>query len=296
MELQKKYFGKECNGRSIATDDMKFTKMHGAGNDFVMVNGFKEVPADLNGLALKLCHRNFAIGADGLIILLPNFEGDFEMQIYNSDGSEAEMCGNGIRCAAIFAQNEGITDKAEMKVITKAGIIRPKVMKNTPEEMLVKVDMGMPVLNGADIPCTIEGERVLEADIKVLDKEYKFSAVSMGNPHCVVFIDEPVADFPLDEIGPHFEKHEYFPAKTNTEFVEVIDEHHVNMRVYERGCGETMACGTGSCATAVAAILTGRCKDWVDVKLLGGTLRIEYTEGGHVFMTGPVAVAFEGTV
>ena len=279
---------------SLRMKNMKFTKMHGAGNDFVMVNGFKEHPKDLNGLALKLCHRNFAVGADGLIILLPHDDGDFEMQIYNSDGTEAEMCGNGIRCAAIFAQNEGITDKDEMQVITKAGIIRPKVIKNTAEEMLVKVDMGMPRLSGEEIPCVIKGERVLEQPIEVKEKDYMFSAVSMGNPHCVVFIDEPVADFPVNTIGPDFEKHEYFPAKTNTEFVEVIDEHHVNMRVYERGCGETMACGTGSCATAVAAILTGRCRDWVDVKLLGGTLRIEYAEGGHVFMTGPVAVAFYG--
>lgn len=275
---------------------MKFTKMHGAGNDFIMVNGFKEVPADLNGLALRLCHRHFAIGADGLIILLPAEDGDFEMQIYNSDGSEAEMCGNGIRCAAIFAQNEGITDKNEMKVITKAGIIRPVVVKNTAEEMLVRVDMGMPRLQGAEIPCVINEERVLEQPIEVLEKDYMFSAVSMGNPHCVVFIDTPTADFPVNEIGCHFEKHSYFPAKTNTEFVQVIDEHHVNMRVFERGCGETMACGTGACATAVASVLTGRCRDWVDVKLLGGTLHIEYKEGEHVFMTGPVAVAFEGEV
>lgn len=276
--------------------DMKFTKMHGAGNDFVMVNGFKEQIADLNGAALKLCHRNFAVGADGLIILLPSDCGDFEMQIYNSDGTEAEMCGNGIRCAAIFAQNEGITDKDDMAVITKAGVIRPRVIKNTAAEMLVKVDMGQPHLCGEEIPCVIKGDRVLEQPIEVDEKDYMFSAVSMGNPHCVVFIDEAVADYPVNEVGPGFESHSYFPAKTNTEFVEVVDEHHVNMRVYERGCGETMACGTGSCATAVAAILTERCRDWVDVRLLGGTLRIEYAEGGNVFMTGPVAVAYTGEV
>lgn len=270
--------------------------MHGAGNDFIMVNGFKEVPANLNGLALKLCHRNFGIGADGLIILLPTDKGDFEMQIYNSDGSEAEMCGNGIRCAAVFAHNEGITAKREMTVITKAGIIRPQIIKNTSEEALVKVNMGLPVFNGSEIPCTVSAEKVLEEDIEVLGKKYRFSAVSMGNPHCVVFINEPVADFPVNQIGPHFENHEYFPAKTNTEFAEVTDEHHINMRVYERGCGETMACGTGSCATAIAAVLTGRCKDWADIRLLGGTLRIEYTEGGNVYMTGPVAVVFKGTV
>ncbi|MGI5824714.1 MAG: diaminopimelate epimerase [Bacillota bacterium] len=273
---------------------MKFTKMHGAGNDFIMVNGFRYVPEDLNGLALKLCHRNFAVGADGLIILLPADEGDFEMQIYNSDGTEAEMCGNGIRCAAIFAQDEGVVKKNEMTVITKAGIIRPTVIKNTAEEKSVKVDMGIPRLRGEEIPCVIKGELVLEQPIEVREKDYLFSAISMGNPHCVVFIDSPVEDFPVNEIGSDFEKHSYFPAKTNTEFVEVIDEHHVNMRVYERGCGETMACGTGACATAVASVLTGRCRGWVDVKLLGGTLHIEYSEGGHVFMTGPVAVAFTG--
>lgn len=275
---------------------MKFTKMHGAGNDFIMINGFQDVPQDLNGLAAKLCHRNFSIGADGLIILLPSDEGDFEMQIYNSDGSEAEMCGNGIRCAAIFAQDMGIVEKNKMEVVTKAGIIRPEVIENSENRKQVLVDMGAPVLKGEDIPCVIKDEPVLEQPIEVAEKDFLFSAVSMGNPHCVVFIDKPVADFPVNQLGPYFEKHSYFPAKTNTEFVEVIDEHHVNMRVFERGCGETMACGTGACATAVAAVLTGRCKDWLDVSLLGGTLRIQYVEGGHVFMAGPVEIAFKGEV
>lgn len=272
---------------------MKFTKMHGAGNDFIMVNGFEQVPADLNQLAERLCDRRFAVGADGLIILLPSETADFEMRIFNSDGSEAEMCGNGIRCAAIFAQRCGITDRNPMTVQTKAGLIRPEVLSNT-ADMRVRVNMGKPRLTGSEIPCTIAGERILEEPITVNGREYRFSAVSMGNPHCVVFLNSPAAEFPVREIGASFETHPYFPAKTNTEFAEVLDVHQINMRVFERGCGETLACGTGACATAVAAILTGRCQDWLDIHLLGGTLRIEYQEGGPVFMTGPVAIAYEG--
>ncbi len=273
---------------------MKFTKMHGAGNDFIMVNGFEQAPADWNQLAARLCDRRFAVGADGLILLLPSETADFEMRIFNSDGSEAEMCGNGIRCAAIFAQRRGITDHNSMTVQTKAGLIRPEVLPDTADTAQVRVNMGKPRLAGAEIPCTLKGERILEQPIIVDGKEYHFSAVSMGNPHCVVFLDSPAAKFPVREVGPSFESHPYFPAKTNTEFAEVLDEHQINMRVFERGCGETLACGTGACATAVAAILTGRCRDWLDIHLLGGTLRIEYQEGGSVFMTGPVAVAYEG--
>jgi len=275
---------------------MRFTKMQGAGNDFIMVNAFNGYPENIHELAQKFCRHRFSVGADGIILLLPSDVADFEMRIINSDGSEAEMCGNAMRCAAIFAREEGIIDKDECSVITGAGIIKPEIIKNTKEEKLVRVNMGAPRLKGADIPCTIDAEPILEADITVQGKDYKFSAVSMGNPHCVVFIEGKVADFPVSEIGQHFEVHPFFPAKTNTEFVEFIDEHHVNMRVFERGCGETLACGTGSCATAVAAILTGRCKDWVDVKLLGGTLKIEYTPGGDVFMTGPAEVVYKAEI
>ncbi len=276
---------------------MRFVKMHGCGNDFVMFNGFQEAPIEKPGvLAAAVCRRGFGIGADGLILCLPAKNGDFEMRIFNVDGSEAEMCGNGIRCAAIFAQQQGITDKNELEVVTKAGIIRPKIIKNTPKEKLVRVDMGKPHLKGVEIPCTLKGDRLLEQPIEVGEEDYLFSAVSMGNPHCVIFIDGKVAKFPVTTVGPKIEAHPYFPAKTNVEFVEVMDDHNVKMRVWERGCGETLACGTGACATAVAAILSGRCQDYVYVELNGGTLEIEYQEGGRVYMTGPVEKVFSGEI
>ncbi len=273
---------------------MKFTKMHGCGNDFVMMNGFvNQMPADMGAVAEKLCDRNFGIGADGVIVLYPAEGYDFEMRLFQPDGSEAEMCGNGIRCAAVFANMEGISDKKDLRVITKAGLILPTVSDDMAE---VRVDMGAPRLKGSEVPCMIAAERVLEQPLEICGKEFLFSGVSMGNPHAVIFIDVPVADYPVGKYGSNIEVCGMFPAKTNVEFVEVVDEHTVNMRVWERGSGETLACGTGACATSVAAILTGRCKDFVTVKLLGGDLKIEYVEGENVYMTGAAEVSFTGDV
>jgi diaminopimelate epimerase len=280
---------------------MKFTKMHGAGNDFIMVNGFCEkLPANLPALSVKVCNRNFGIGGDGLIILMPaeNTEADYRMHIFNSDGSEAEMCGNGIRCAAVFAQEQRICQKLVHKVLTGAGIIIPAITEAPNAETAlegtwVRVDMGYPVLRGSEIPTAINKEVVLEEPVQVLGKSLKFSAVSMGNPHAVIFVDE-LNDYLVHTVGAVLEKHELFPAKTNVEFVRVIDENHVEMRVWERGCGETLACGTGSCSTVVAAVLTGRTAAKVAVKLLGGTLFIEYKKGDKVYMTGPATTVFYG--
>lgn len=275
---------------------MKFTKMQGIGNDFIMVNAAQEEKNlhHLPELAKAVCDRHFGIGGDGLILCIPHPEADFEMRIFNSDGSEAEMCGNGIRCAALFAKAQGLVQTNHCTVHTKAGLMKPEIISDAVGKQLVKVDMGMPHLAGPEIPCVLKGDTILEQPIEIQEKDYLFSAVSMGNPHCVVFLTQPVKDFPVQEIGPHFEHHPYFPAKTNVEFVEVLDEHQVNMRVWERGCGETLACGTGACATAVASILTKRCQDQVQVHLLGGTLSISYQPGGHVWMEGPAQTVFTG--
>lgn len=280
---------------------MKFTKMQGAGNDFVMVNAFCEaLPQNLPALAQKVCHRNFGIGADGLILLMPAHESgvDYRMRIFNSDGSEAEMCGNGIRCATVFAKEQGICEKEQHQVLTKAGIIIPAITaapnaQAAKEGTWVRVDMGYPVLSGKHIPTTVDKDMVLEEPVSVLGQQFHFNAVSMGNPHAVIFVDA-LNDYLVHTIGAALEKHELFPAKTNVEFVKVLDEHQVEMRVWERGCGETLACGTGSCATVVASVLTGRTAPKTEVKLLGGTLFIEYEKGQKVFMTGPAATVFYG--
>ena len=280
---------------------MKFTKMQGAGNDFIMVNGFVEaLPQNLAALACSVCHRNFGVGGDGLIILMPaeNDEADYRMRIFNSDGSEAEMCGNGIRCAAIFARENNICRKQEQRVITGAGIIVPAICEAPDKERAqegswVRVDMGYPRLKGSEVPVKVDADMVLEHPIEVLGKRLKFNAVSMGNPHAVIFVDE-LSDDLVHTIGAIIEKDSLFPAKTNVEFVQVIDKEHLKMRVWERGCGETLACGTGSCATGVAGVLTGRTANKVAIELLGGTLFIEYEKGGKVYMTGPAKVVFNG--
>ena len=281
---------------------MKFTKMQGIGNDYIYVNGFTEKFDDHPGMAVKLSDRHFGIGSDGLIIINPSDKADFEMEMYNADGSRAEMCGNGIRCVGKFVYDKGLTDKTEITVDTLAGV---KKLTLFPENSLVKsitVDMGEPILKAGDIPVKIPGIPDDTAPVKALpieikEKEYRMTCVSMGNPHCIVFVPEDPADLNLESTGPDFESHPYFPNKINTEFIYVKDRTHLVMRVWERGSGETFACGTGACASLVAAVLNDLSEREVDIRLLGGDLHIKWdADDSHVYMTGPAVTVFEGTI
>lgn len=273
---------------------MKFTKMHGCGNDYVYVNLFEERVKDPVKLSQKISDRHFGIGGDGLITIGPSKCADFCMRIYNADGSEAEMCGNGIRCVAKYVYDHGMTRRTKISIETGAGI---KELALTAEDGMVsqvRVDMGEPVLCAEEIPVISSCDTVISEPIEVDGKEWKMTCVSMGNPHAVVFVPS-VKDLPLDQIGPKFERHARFPKRINTEFVEVLSETEMNMRVWERGSGETLACGTGTCASVMAAILNGFTKDEVLVHLTGGDLLITYDRAGnHIFMTGPATTVFEG--
>ena len=274
---------------------MKFTKMQGLGNDYVYVNCFKEKIDNPPELARRISDRHFGVGADGLIMINPSDKADFEMEMYNADGSRGEMCGNGIRCVAKYVYDYGLTDKTHISVETLGGI---KYLDLTVEEgkvKMVKVDMGKPELEPLKIPVKASGDKAVDEPILVGGNEYRMTCVSMGNPHAVIFIGCDVREFPLEEIGPKFENHERFPKRVNTEFVRVIDRHTAEMRVWERGSGETLACGTGACAVAVACVLNGLTEDEVTVRLLGGALQISWDrEKDTVYMTGPAAVVFDG--
>ncbi len=274
---------------------MKFTKMQGLGNDYVYVNCFKEKIDNPPELARRISDRHFGVGADGLIMINPSDKADFEMEMYNADGSRGEMCGNGIRCVAKYVYDYGLTDKKHISVETLGGI---KYLDLTVEEgkvKMVKVDMGKPELEPLKIPVKASGDKAVDEPILVGGNEYRMTCVSMGNPHAVIFIGCDVREFPLEEIGPKFENHERFPNRVNTEFVRVIDRRTAEMRVWERGSGETLACGTGACAVAVACALNGFTEDEVTVRLLGGDLQIRWDrEKDTVFMTGPAEVVFDG--
>lgn len=288
---------------------MKFTKMQGCGNDYVYVNGFEEqIPLkEKPELVRRLSDRHFGIGGDGVIFVNPSEEADFEMEMYNADGSRSEMCGNGIRCVAKFVYDKGLTDETKISIISAGKIkyLDLTVDYNLPAKAdaeergvvsKVRVNMGSPILTPALIPVKAEGEQVVDAPIIVDDKEYHMTCVSMGNPHAIIFT-EGVRNLKLEEIGPSFENHERFPKRTNTEFVEVLDRQHVFMRVWERGTGETLACGTGCCATAVASIINGLTDDAITVKLLGGEIQIEWDRKQNlVYMTGPAEIVFEGEI
>ncbi len=273
---------------------MKFTKMHGCGNDYVYVNLFEETVENPAETAAAISDRHFGIGSDGLILIGPSDCADFRMQMFNADGSEGEMCGNGIRCVAKFVFDHKLTDKKEIAIETGAGI---KTLNLTVENnlvTLVRVDMGEPILSPAEIPVLAEGERVVAEPIEVDGKDWKMTCVSMGNPHAVVFV-ENAAEFPLEQIGPLFENHPRFPKRTNTEFVELISRTEILLRVWERGSGETWACGTGTCASVMACILNGYTENQVLVHLRGGDLKIQYDEdSNHIFMTGPAVEVFSG--
>lgn len=273
---------------------MKFTKMQGLGNDYVYVNCFKEKIENPSELAIKVSNRNFGVGSDGLIMINPSKVADFEMEMYNADGSRGEMCGNGIRCVGKYVYDYGLTDKTSISVETLGGIKYLELMVEDGKVKLVKVDMGSPELVPDKIPIVAEDQTVINAPIVVDGVEYRMTGVSMGNPHTVVYIDD-VKGLEIEKIGPKFENHERFPKRINTEFARVIDRKAVEMRVWERGSGETLACGTGACAVAVASILNGLTEDKVTVKLLGGDLEIEWDrDANKVYMTGPAEVSFDG--
>ena len=274
---------------------MKFTKMQGIGNDYVYVNCLQETIENPSELAKKISDRHYGVGSDGLIMINPSDKADFEMEMYNADGSRGEMCGNGIRCVAKYVYDYGLTDKTSISVETLAGIKYLDLTVEDGKVVLVKVDMGTPMLRPEEVPVVSEKEGVIDEPITVDGQEYRMTCVSMGNPHAVVFIDQDVKEFPLETVGVKFENHERFPKRVNTEFVNVLDRHTAQMRVWERGSGETLACGTGACAVAVACALNGLTEDEVTVKLLGGDLQIKWDrEKNTVYMTGPAEVVFDG--
>ena len=275
---------------------MRFTKMHGCGNDYVYVNLFEEQLENPAKVSIKVSDRHFGIGSDGLITIGPSDKADFRMRIYNADGSEAEMCGNGIRCVAKYVYDHKLTDKTEISVETGAGIKYLTLFVDNNKVCNVRVDMGEPILTPAEIPVIADGDKVIDEPIEVGGKTWRMTCVSMGNPHAVVFVDD-TASFPLETYGPLFENHERFPKRTNTEFVQIISRTEANMRVWERGSAETWACGTGTCACVMACILNGKTEDKVLVHLRGGDLTIEYDrKSNHVFMTGPATEVFSGEI
>ena len=282
---------------------MRFTKMQGIGNDYVYVNCFEESVPDPAGTAIKVSDRHFGIGSDGLILIRPSREADCEMDMYNADGSRGAMCGNGIRCVAKYVYDHNIAKKPEIRIATGSGIKTVRVKAENDKAVSVTVDMGAPVLTAEKIPVLAEDPKAdaVALPIEVRGETYQFTGVSMGNPHAVIFCDH-IDDLDLNDIGPDFEHHPMFPDRVNTEFVKILDRHTIAMRVWERGSGETLACGTGACASAVASILNGHVDEDapVTVKLLGGDLKIFWDrnakENRTVYMTGPAEEVFEGEI
>lgn len=275
---------------------MKFTKMQGIGNDYVYVNCFQEQIENPSEVSRRISDRHFGIGSDGLILIKPSERADFEMEMYNADGSQGAMCGNGMRCVGKYVYDYGLTDKTQISVDTKSGIKYLDLTVENKKVKQVRVNMGAPVLETKAIPMIYEGEKVISQPLNVGEDIYEITAVSMGNPHAVAYMED-VKNLPLEEIGPKFEKHAAFPESVNTEFVRVINRNTVEMRVWERGSGETLACGTGACAVAVASILNGYTEDEVTVRLLGGDLKIFWDRAENlVYMTGPAEVVFEGEI
>ena len=276
---------------------VKFTKMHGCGNDYVYINGFSEkIPQEKKkDFVIKTSDRHFGVGSDGVIFINPSDIADFEMEMFNADGSRAEMCGNGIRCVAKYVYDHRLTDQ---KCFTIESFGKIKVMEITDKDGLaefIKVDMGEPELRADKVPVKSPNEEVVDETITVDGKDYKMTCVSMGNPHAVVFLDPD--DLQIESIGPSFENHERFPKRTNTEFVKILDKQNVRMRVWERGTGETLACGTGCCATTVACVLNGYTDDEITVHVLGGDIKVKWDRSdNHIYMTGPATTVFDGEI
>ena len=277
---------------------MKFTKMHGCGNDYVYVDCTEQGIENPQAVATFVSDRHFGIGSDGLILIKSSTRADFEMEMYNADGSRGMMCGNGIRCVAKYVYDHGLTGKKEISIDTPSGIKFLTLTVENGKVVLVRVDMGKPELDVRKVPVTYPNETMIQRPIEVNGVIYHATCVSMGNPHCVIFQDENVDDLDLAAIGPKFEHHSIFPKSVNTEFVNLIDRKHLRMRVWERGSGETLACGTGACAVTVAGIKTDLCDREVDIELRGGHLTISYGNhpDSHVFMTGPCEEVFSGEI
>jgi diaminopimelate epimerase len=267
--------------------------MEGLGNDYIYVNGIhQEVSIDIHTIQ-KLSNRHTGIGSDGVIVILPSKQYDFRMRMFNRDGSEAMMCGNGIRCFAKYCYDYNLTNKKLLKIETNAGLRMVELVFDKHKVIAARVDMGEPILNTKLIPLVYDKEQMINEPLVIGDKQYMATAISMGNPHVVIFVD--TLDIPLESIGPMFERHAMFPASVNTEFVQVISDTHLKMRVWERGSGETQACGTGACAVMYASYLNGYTGNNVTVELLGGKLEISYCNG-HIFMEGPANTVFEGKI
>ena len=274
---------------------MNFTKMHGIGNDYIYFDCTKEEIKNPNELSIKLSDRHFGVGGDGIVLIMKSDVADFRMRMFNADGSEGKMCGNASRCIGKFVFDKGLTDKHEITLETLSGIktLKLNVVDNKVKE--VTVNMGEPIINSKDVPVNFEKETVINEPVNIADGKYNITCVSMGNPHCIVYMKD-IDNLNLTEIGPKFENDSLFPERINTEFVEIINENTIKMRVWERGSGETLACGTGACASVVASILNGYCKkgEAITVKLIGGDLKIRYSNNGFVYMTGPAEFVFEG--
>ncbi len=273
---------------------MRFTKMEGCGNDYIYINCFEETVEYPEKLAVAMSERHFGVGSDGLVLILPSEKADFRMRMFNRDGSEGEMCGNAVRCIGKYVYERGLTDKKHILLETNGGV---KVLDLTIVDKIVKsvtVDMGEPLFEAEKIPVNSEKYPVIGETVQILDKTFDFTCVSTGNPHGVTFV-EAVKDYPVERYGKIAEVHPIFPKKANIEFIEIVDREHIKMRVWERGSGETWACGTGASAAAVACVLNGYTGRKVEVELIGGTLTIEWREAdNHVYMTGPAAFSFDG--
>ena len=276
---------------------MKFTKMQGAGNDYVYVNCFEEKFANSEQIAIKVSNRNFGIGSDGLILIMPSSVADVRMRMFNSDGSESEMCGNGIRCVAKYAYDHGIVTKKEITAETGAGILTLQLFTGTDNKVeKVRVNMGKPRLTRAEIPMLGEaGDKVVNEPLNILHTTFNITCASMGNPHCVIFVDD-VESFQVEKYGPLIENHDLFPRRTNVEFVQIISRTEVRQRTWERGAGETLACGTGASAVCVAGVLNGLTEKKILNHLSGGDLELEWAEDGNVYMTGPAVEVFSGEI
>lgn len=277
--------------------NMKFTKMHGCGNDYVYVNCFKEEVKNAGAVSRFVSDRHFGIGSDGLILIKPSKIADFKMAMYNSDGSEGEMCGNGIRCVAKYVYDYGLTEKEQISIETKAGLKHLELQVKDGKVETVTVNMGSPITKPIEVPVISDKDIVLAEKVTKGGMDYEMTCVSMGNPHAIVFVGD-TNKVEIEKTGPLFENDkELFPNRTNTEFIQVLDRNTINMRVWERGAGETLACGTGACASVYACILNGKTEDEVLVHLLGGDLKIRYDrEKNCIFMTGPATVVFDGEI
>lgn len=273
---------------------MRFTKMHGAGNDYVYVNCFEErFPADVAKLAIEISDRHFGVGGDGLVLICPSEVADARMRMWNADGSEAEMCGNAVRCVAKYLFDRGIARREMLRIETGRGVLTLQCDVDGGRVRQVRVNMGAPILKSADIPTTLPGDPPIRQKLTAADKTFEVTCVSMGNPHCVTFVDEITDDWVL-RVGPQIERHPAFPRRVNAEFIQVISRSEFNMRVWERGSGETWACGTGACASAVAGVLAGLTDRKVTAHLRGGDLHLEWAESGEVYMTGPAVEVCSG--